>query len=89
MRSTDLTSATAPMTASATPATWPDLRPLAIESHWLQPAGATAARRLVVAYPHPDDETFSSGGTIARYSAAGVPRDAQRADGEAVERTCQ
>ncbi len=32
----------------------------------------SAARRLVVVHAHPDDETLSTGGTIARYVAAGV-----------------
>lgn len=72
MQSTAPTSAPVSMTAAAMPATWPDLQPRAIESHWLRPADAPPARRLLVVYPHPDDETFSSGGTIARYSAAGV-----------------
>jgi N-acetyl-1-D-myo-inositol-2-amino-2-deoxy-alpha-D-glucopyranoside deacetylase len=32
----------------------------------------SASRRLVVVHAHPDDETLSTGGTIARYVAAGV-----------------
>lgn len=32
-----------------------------------------AERGLLVVLPHPDDETFSSGGTIARCADAGVP----------------
>ena len=33
----------------------------------------TAERGIVVSLPHPDDESFSSGGTIALASDAGVP----------------
>ncbi|MGH3481544.1 MAG: N-acetyl-1-D-myo-inositol-2-amino-2-deoxy-alpha-D-glucopyranoside deacetylase, partial [Nocardioidaceae bacterium] len=32
----------------------------------------TAPRRLVLVHAHPDDETLWTGGTIARYAAAGV-----------------
>ncbi len=32
----------------------------------------TAPRRLVLVHAHPDDETLSTGGTMARYAAAGV-----------------
>lgn len=32
----------------------------------------TAPRRLLLVHAHPDDETLSTGGTIARYAAAGV-----------------
>jgi N-acetyl-1-D-myo-inositol-2-amino-2-deoxy-alpha-D-glucopyranoside deacetylase len=32
----------------------------------------TALRRLLLVHAHPDDETLSTGGTIARYAAAGV-----------------
>ena len=42
----------------------------AIDSHWLNEA--TGARRLMVAYAHPDDESFGNAGTIARYTSAGV-----------------
>jgi mycothiol S-conjugate amidase len=48
-----------------------DLLPsLGIDSHWRR--RAPAARTLLVVYAHPDDESFSNAGTIARYSAAGV-----------------
>ena len=63
---------TSPFTTMGAPGAWPELQPLAIESHWLQPTTTARRWRLLVVYPHPDDETFSSGGTIARYSAAGV-----------------
>ncbi len=72
MHSTALTPAVVPIMVSLKPATWPDLQPLAIESHWLRSAAMAPAHRLLVVYPHPDDETFSSGGTIARYSLGGV-----------------
>lgn len=45
-----------------------DLAAYGIESHWRAPA----ARRLLVVYAHPDDESFGNAGTLARYSAAGV-----------------
>src|SRR3954470_23098892 len=48
----------------------PDLSAYGIDSQWLR-AGA-ARRTLLLAYPHPDDESFGNAGTIARYSAAGV-----------------
>jgi LmbE family N-acetylglucosaminyl deacetylase len=48
----------------------PDLAHYGIESHWLQ--RAQAVQNLLFVYAHPDDETFGSAGTIARYSAAGV-----------------
>ena len=41
-----------------------------IDSHWFQQQ--PAERTLLVAYAHPDDESFSSAGMIARYTAAGV-----------------
>jgi N-acetyl-1-D-myo-inositol-2-amino-2-deoxy-alpha-D-glucopyranoside deacetylase len=34
--------------------------------------GLTAPRRLLLVHAHPDDETLSTGGTIARHTAAGV-----------------
>jgi len=37
------------------------------------PFDPDAEHGLLVALPHPDDETFSSGGTIARCADAGVP----------------
>jgi mycothiol S-conjugate amidase len=42
----------------------------AIESLWLDTAAA--ARRMLVVYAHPDDESFGNAGTILRYSSAGV-----------------
>ncbi|GAC1353526.1 MAG: PIG-L family deacetylase [Herpetosiphon sp.] len=42
----------------------------AIEGHWLTPG--TSRRRLLIAYAHPDDETFGNAGTILRYARAGV-----------------
>lgn len=36
-------------------------------------AGPVARRHLLVVLPHPDDESFSSGGTIAMHADAGVP----------------
>lgn len=35
--------------------------------------GPVARRHLLVVLPHPDDESFSSGGTIAMHTDAGVP----------------
>jgi len=37
------------------------------------PFDPSAERALLVVLPHPDDETFSSGGTMARCADAGVP----------------
>jgi LmbE family N-acetylglucosaminyl deacetylase len=36
------------------------------------PTNRSAVRRLLIAYAHPDDESFGLGGTIARYVDAGV-----------------
>ena len=36
-------------------------------------ADPVARRHLLVVLPHPDDESFSSGGTIAMHADAGVP----------------
>lgn len=36
-------------------------------------AGPVARRHLLVVLPHPDDESFSSGGTMAMHADAGVP----------------
>src|SRR5262245_66108007 len=47
-----------------------DFTPYAISSLWLDPA--PKPRTLLVAYPHPDDESFGIGGTLARYVAEGV-----------------
>ena len=33
----------------------------------------TDERHVLVIFPHPDDETFSSAGTIASYIEAGIP----------------
>jgi mycothiol S-conjugate amidase len=48
----------------------PDLAPFGIESHWRN--RARTPRTLLVAFPHPDDESFGNAGTLARYSAEGV-----------------
>src|SRR5215813_11421541 len=47
-----------------------DLTPYAIDSLWLDPS--PKPRTLLVVYPHPDDESFSNGGTLARYAAQGA-----------------
>jgi mycothiol S-conjugate amidase len=47
-----------------------DVTPYAIDSLWLDQT--PKARTLLVAYPHPDDESFGNGGTLARYAAQGV-----------------
>lgn len=41
-----------------------------IDSHWL--IHGEAARRLLIVYAHPDDESFGNAGTILRYTSAGV-----------------
>lgn len=46
------------------------VRSLSIDSVWLK--HFNARRTLLVVYAHPDDETFISGSTLARYSAADV-----------------
>jgi LmbE family N-acetylglucosaminyl deacetylase len=46
------------------------LAPYGVETLWLKAAIAT--RTLLIVYAHPDDESFSNAGMIARYSAAGV-----------------
>ncbi len=46
------------------------LRDAGIESHWLKPY--TAARRMLIVYAHPDDESFGNAGTILRYTHEGV-----------------
>jgi LmbE family N-acetylglucosaminyl deacetylase len=48
----------------------PDLSEYQIDSLWLDPA--PRERAILIAYPHPDDESFSNGGSIARYVAEGV-----------------
>jgi hypothetical protein len=48
----------------------PDFSQYAIDSLWLDPT--PKPRTLLVMYPHPDDESLSNGGTIARYVAQGV-----------------
>lgn len=72
MKVSDAVGGTSPFVSTIAPASWPDLRPLGIASHWLTIPPCSSPRRLLVLYAHPDDETFGSGGTIARYSAAGV-----------------
>ncbi len=47
-----------------------DLSDFGITSHSLRPA--RAEQRLLLAYAHPDDESFGNAGTIARYVDAGV-----------------
>ncbi len=48
-----------------------DLLAFAEQSTWLRrPRWGTPS--LMVVYAHPDDETFGNGGTLARYSLAGV-----------------
>lgn len=41
-----------------------------IDTLWRDPA--PRPRTILIAYPHPDDESFGNGGTIARYAAQGV-----------------
>ena len=41
-------------------------------THWLHQPALEAPCRLAIVYAHPDDETYSSGGTIARAVAAGI-----------------
>lgn len=47
-----------------------DFAPYGIDSLWLD--RAPRPRSILIAYPHPDDESFGNGGTIARYAAQGV-----------------
>ncbi|HEX2912759.1 MAG TPA: PIG-L family deacetylase [Chloroflexia bacterium] len=49
----------------------PDLSKYGITSDWL-PAATTPPRTLLAIFAHPDDETFGTGGTLARYAASGV-----------------
>ena len=56
------------MTAPATAPAHPSGSPLPSPS----PFDVSAERGLLVVLPHPDDESFSSGGTIARCADAGV-----------------
>src|SRR3712207_6522549 len=47
-----------------------DLSAYGIQSHWHK--HQPAARRLLVVYAHPDDESFGNAGTIIRYTSQGV-----------------
>ena len=47
-----------------------DLSSYDIDSLWLDPMPRD--RTILIAYPHPDDESFSNAGTILRYTARGV-----------------
>ncbi len=48
----------------------PDFTPYAIDTFWLDTA--PKPRTLLAVYPHPDDESFGNGGTLARYVGQGV-----------------
>src|SRR5262245_38489541 len=52
------------------PTDYLDLSPYNIDTLWLNPE--PASRTLLVVYAHPDDESFSNAGTLARYAAEGV-----------------
>jgi LmbE family N-acetylglucosaminyl deacetylase len=47
-----------------------DFAPYGVDSLWLD--RTPRPRTLLVAYPHPDDESFGNGGTLARYAGEGV-----------------
>ena len=47
-----------------------DFAPYGIDSLWLD--RAPRPRTILIAYPHPDDESFGNGGSIARYTSQGV-----------------
>lgn len=58
--------------AEYAPPAWWKLQHSPVITHWLHEPAGEAARRLAFVYAHPDDETYSSGGTIARATAAGI-----------------
>ncbi len=48
----------------------PSFAAYGIDTLWLDPS--PCPRTILIAYPHPDDESFGNGGMIARYAAQGV-----------------
>ncbi len=55
---------------TASPTSGLDFAPYGIDTLWLD--RAPRPRTILIAYPHPDDESFGNGGMIARYTAQGV-----------------